>query len=69
MKIYRRFKKRHRVLHLLIAAIGIAMFWRGAWGILDTYFFPNNQLLSYVGSIFVAFLVLYFDDFHLKELA
>lgn len=65
---YRRFKKKHKVLHLLLVAFAVVMFWRGVWGILDTYFLPDNQLLSYLGSIALAFIVLYFDDFHLKEL-
>ena len=68
LKRYRRFKKRHKVLHILLVAIAVVMFWRGAWGILDTYFLPDNLLASYLASIFVAFVILYFDDFHLKEL-
>lgn len=68
IKRYRRFKKRHKVLHLLLVAFAVVMFWRGVWGILDAYFLPDNRLLSYLGSIALAFVVLYFDDFHLKEL-
>lgn len=65
---YRRFKKKHKVLHILLVAFAVVMFWRGAWGILDAYFFPGNHLLSYLFSIIIAFIILYFDDFHLKEL-
>ncbi len=65
---YRRFKTKHKLVHTLTTALAIVFFWRGAWGILDTYFLPNNHLLSHLISIGVAFLILYFDDFHLKEL-
>lgn len=68
MKWYRKFKKRHRVLHILIVAIAVVMFWRGIWQILDIYLFPGNQFISSAACILIAFLVLYLDDFHLKEL-
>lgn len=67
-KRYRRFKRKHKVLHILLVALAVVMFWRGVWGILDTYFFPGNTLASYLSSIVIAFVILYFDDFHLKEL-
>lgn len=65
---YRKFKKKHKILHILLVAFAVVMFWRGAWGILDTYFFPGNHLVSYTISIALAFIILYFDDFHLSEL-
>lgn len=68
LKRYRKFKRKYKVLHILLVALAVVMFWRGVWGILDTYLFPGNELASYLSSIIVAFLILYFDDFHLKEL-
>lgn len=65
---YRRFKTNHKVLHIFFAAIAIVFFWRGVWGLMDTYFFPDNPVISNTASVFVAFVILYFDDFHLKEL-
>ncbi len=65
---YRKFKRKHKVFHILLVASAVIMFWRGVWGILDMYFFPGNPLASYVSSIVVAIAILYFDDFHLKEL-
>ncbi|MCR4326503.1 MAG: hypothetical protein NUV52_02520 [Candidatus Roizmanbacteria bacterium] len=49
-------------------ATAVVMFWRGVWGILDSYLLPDNTLLSYAVSVLVAFAILYLDDFHLKEL-
>lgn len=68
MDQYKKFKKKHRGIHLLLVAIAIVMFWRGVWDLLDEYLLPNWPLMSSVVSILVAFLVLYLDDFHLKEL-
>ena len=68
MKAYRKFKRKHKLFHLLLMAVAVVMFWRGVWGILDDYFLTSTPLLSYGLSIFIAFLILYFDDFHLKEL-
>ena len=52
----------------MFVAIAIVMFWRGVWSLLDAYLFPDNILVSNLVSILIAFLVLYLDDFHLKEL-
>jgi hypothetical protein len=68
MRSYRRFKDKHKITHILLVAIAIVMFWRGVWGLLDEYFFTASPVISYGLSIFIAFLILYFDDYHLKEL-
>ncbi len=49
-------------------AIAIVMFWWGTWGLLDLYLPESDALAGYAIGIIVAFLILYIDDFHLKEL-
>jgi hypothetical protein len=68
LRSYRRFKKRNKLIHILFAAIAVVFFWRGIWGLLDMFFLPTNPLVSNLISVVVAFVILYFDDFHLKEL-
>lgn len=68
MHWYRRFKKRHRVVHLLLISTAIVLFWRGVWVLLDTYLLPDQALMSSLVSIGAAFIILYLDGFHLKEL-
>ncbi|PJE64015.1 hypothetical protein COU89_00065 [Candidatus Roizmanbacteria bacterium CG10_big_fil_rev_8_21_14_0_10_45_7] len=68
LRLYRQFKKRHKIIHILIMATAVVMFWRGVWGILDTYLLPDNTLLSYAVSVLAAFTILYLDDFQLNEL-
>lgn len=65
---YRRFKRKHRTLHILIAAVAIVMLWRAVWGLLDTYLFPENYTVSLIVGGVIALAILFFDDFHLKEL-
>ncbi len=68
MHRYRFFKRKHRAVHILFVAIAIVMFWKGVWSLLDAYLLPGNVLASNTILILVAFLILYLDDFHLKEL-
>lgn len=49
--------KRH--LRTLIVALAIAIFWRGIWGFMDLYFFPNMLPLSFALSIFFGLIILY----------
>ena len=54
-------KKRSRkpvpLSNILIAG-AVIMFWRGVWGLMDIYLFPNNLTLSYSIS-FIASLLLF----------
>jgi hypothetical protein len=66
-KWYRKFKKKHRLVHVFLMGLSILMFWWGAWGILELYV-TSYPLAWYALGILVAFLILYLDNFHLKEL-
>ena len=68
MKKRRPFNQRHPHLHILAVAVLVIMVWRGVWGLLDAYLFPNNLFLSYVTSLAIGLAVLYFNDFSLSEL-
>ena len=68
MKFYRRFKRRYRTIHLLIVAAAIVLFWWALWGVFDTYLLPNHPLAASLVGVIAAFVVMYFDDFHLREL-
>lgn len=39
----------------------IVLFWRGTWGLLDLYLFPDNMLLSYLISAAAGIIILYFS--------
>lgn len=61
-------KERHPIGNAIVIVFAIIMLWRGAWGILDTYFFPGSPTLSYIASIAIGVLILYLDNFSIHNL-
>ncbi|MEY4768770.1 MAG: hypothetical protein RL637_1409 [Pseudomonadota bacterium] len=61
-------KNLHPIINAVIVMCAIIMLWRGIWGLADLYLFPNSPTLSYLLSIVIGGLVLYLDDFSLKDL-
>lgn len=45
-------------IHWLIIFILIVMLWRGTWGLIDLWLFPNNLLLSYAICIIIPILTI-----------
>ena len=39
-------------------SVAVVLFWRGVWGLMDLYVFPNNLLMSYLISIAIGLGVL-----------
>ena len=68
MKSYRRFKKRHRIMHFGIMAFAIVLFWWALWNLLDMMVGWIDPIVMYPLGIVVALAVLYLDGLHLKEL-
>ena len=64
----KRYERKHHVLSALLIGSALVLFWRGVWMLADLYLFPEDYLMSAAVSVLVAFLILYFRDFDLKEL-
>ncbi|MBI5803071.1 hypothetical protein HY448_00065 [Candidatus Pacearchaeota archaeon] len=47
------------VFHTLLIAFAIVSFWRGTWGLMDLYLFPENHLVSFWISILIGVVILY----------
>ncbi|MBU0648170.1 hypothetical protein KJ855_03235 [Patescibacteria group bacterium] len=62
------FKHKYPVIYSIIIGIGLIMFWRGLWGIMDLYLFPHDELYSYISSAVIGLIILYINDFRLNEL-
>lgn len=62
------FRKKHPNLYSILIGVSIVMFWRGVWGVLDLYFFPGNEIFSYLFGIGFGLTVLWLNDFRLHEL-
>lgn len=52
-------EKKKKFTYTILVAFAIVIFWRGIWGIMDLYFFPNMLPLSFILSIFFGFLILF----------
>jgi len=46
----------------IVIAFAIVAFWRGVWGLLDIYLFPNSVELSLWISLVVGILLLYLTE-------
>lgn len=69
--MFKHFKKKtnfHKFTYHLFTGLGIVIFWRGTWGMLDLYLFPGNPELSYSISIVIGLLILFFNDYSISEL-
>lgn len=61
-------KARHPNANTAVIVFAIIMFWRGVWGQLDAYLFPDSPTLSYLVCIALGTLILYLDDFSIDNL-
>ena len=64
----KKFKRKHKVIHRLIAfTCVVALFW-GIWQILDALAIGKHASVVGAAVIVVSLIFLFLDDFHLKEL-
>lgn len=62
------FKKHHQSAFAVIISLSVISFWRGAWGLMDLYIFPNNYALSLWVSLIAGLLVLGATHYIVEEL-
>lgn len=53
-------KKRPLPLSTIFLTGAVIMFWRGTWGLMDVYLFPNNLELSYAVSLLISIILIVF---------
>jgi hypothetical protein len=56
---HKAFLDKHLNLRTILVALMVVMFWRGAWGVMDLYLFPDNQELSLIASLVIGLLLLF----------
>lgn len=56
-----------RPLVAIIVVTGVIAFWRGLWGFMDIYLFPDNLILSYEASILIGLVILGVTNYLVKE--
>ena len=62
-RVYKRMVENpHPVFHSILIGTAVVLFWRGMWGVLDLYLFPENEALSFITSILLGMLILLIHD-------
>jgi hypothetical protein len=51
-------RRGHKVSLALLIGFAVVAFWRGVWGLLDLYLFPNNLKLSLWVSALLGVIIL-----------
>ena len=51
-------KRGKKILYAILIGFAIVSFWRGVWGLLDLYLFPNNLQLSLWVSVVIGLIIL-----------
>ena len=54
-------------LIILIAAFAAVSFWRGIWGLMDFYLFPENLPLSFLISLIIGLFILFLISVRKKK--
>ncbi len=63
-----KMKAKHQTLFAIIIAFAVIAFWRGIWGLMDEYLFPENYTLSLIISVFVGLGILIGTHYVANEL-
>ncbi|MGE3278793.1 MAG: hypothetical protein AB7J40_03280 [Candidatus Altimarinota bacterium] len=66
--MFKHHKHKNPFTYHLLTGLGIIIFWRGVWGLVDLYLFPGNLPLSFTFSIFIGLMIVYANDFSLDEI-
>jgi len=58
MKTLKEMRTHHQILFAIFIGLAVIAFWRGVWGLLEVYLFPNNLVLSLWISTLVGLIIL-----------
>jgi hypothetical protein len=61
-------KRSKKILMAVAIAFAVISFWRGVWGLMDIYIFPNNYDLSLWISLILGLIILVLSHHAIKEL-
>jgi len=63
-----RMKSKHQIFFAILIAFAVISFWRGVWGLMDEYLFPDNYPLSLWVSVVLGVAILIMTHYATKEL-
>ena len=56
------------IFYAILIGFAVISFWRGIWGLMDLYLFPNNLALSFFASVFIGLIILFLTKHLFDEL-
>lgn len=59
---------RHQTIFAVVIALAVISFWRGVWGLMDIYLFPESAEMSFLVSILIGLGILAATHYVTKEL-
>lgn len=62
-----RMRRENNNSFAMLIGVSVVLFWRGAWGLLDKFFIPHNDTLSYSISTILGLAILYYTHHLTKE--
>jgi hypothetical protein len=65
---FSKLERGHKITFALLVGFAVIAFWRGVWGLLDIYLYPNNPELSFWTSIAIGLFILVATHYAVKEL-
>ncbi len=68
MKSNKKKRSLKKVIFAIIIGFAVVSFWRGVWGLMDLYLFPDNLILSLSVSVLLGIIILYFTKHLIDEL-
>jgi len=67
-KKFHKLKLKSQIIVVLLVGFAVVAFWRGVWGLLDIYLFPQDYHLSLWVSLLLGLLILAATHYTVKEL-
>lgn len=68
IKRLQKLSSKKQLYFAVIIALSVIAFWRGVWGLMDLYIFPQNYLLSLIIPMVLGLMILVYTHYATKEL-
>jgi len=68
LKKFEKMRTKHQICFALLIAFAVISFWRGSWGLMDYYLFPENPILSFWVSLILGLGILVSTHYATREL-
>ncbi len=65
---FHKMKSHHQTIFAIVIAFAVISFWRGVWGLMDEYLFPDSAALSLWSSVALGLVILVASGYAVKEL-